>query len=144
MKIILFFVITVMFLIPVFHDAYGQSKTIEDYPIYILLQVEIRNEAGQLAGYFETDGVVIADFDTLSKTLDESGDAMKRHTYTNNDNEFEVFTGIGEQRHDSYTVMSQSIIDGPSEFVVIASHSGFSVAPGDVATLTWTFVRNVV
>jgi hypothetical protein len=40
--------------------------------------------------------------------------------------------------------MSQSIIDGPSGIVVFASHSGFSVAPGDVATLTWTFVRNVV
>jgi hypothetical protein len=144
MKIILFFVVTVMFLVPVFHDAYGQSETMEENPIYILLQVEIRNEVGQLAGYFETDGVVITDFDTLSKTLDESGDAMKRHTYTNNDNEFEVFTGTGEQRHDSYTVMSQSIIDGPSGFVVIASHSGFSVAPGDVVTLTWTFVRNVV
>jgi len=133
-----------MFLVPVFHDAYGQSQTMEENPIYILLQVEIRNESGQLAGYFETDGIVISDFDTLSKTLDESGDAMKRYTYTNNDIELEVFTGIGEQRHDSYTVMSQSIIDGPSGFVVIASHSGFSVAPGDVATLTWTFVRNVV
>jgi len=144
MKIILFFIITVMFLVPVFYDAYGQSETMEENPIYILLQVEIRNESGQLAGYFETDGVVISDFDTLSKTLDESGDAMKRYTFTSNDNELEVFTGIGEQRHDSYTVMSQSIIDGPSGHVAFASHSGFSVAPGDVATLTWTFVRNVV
>ena len=130
----------VILLMPFLSNAFGQS---DEVPIYLILQLEIRDESGQLVGFIESDKATIFDYQTLSDFLDVNGDALKKQNAIINNQQVEVFTAVGTTTHTSQTVYSHSVISGPSGIVAYANHDGFLINPGDVTISTWTIIRNL-
>lgn len=110
----------------------------------MFVQIQVRNPDGNLAGYIETDRVIITDFEKLTENLDNiPQDSDKRKTMTVDGREFEIITGEGLARHQSETVVSLSAISGESGVLAFANHDGYPVKAGDAALSTWTIVRPV-
>lgn len=126
---------------PVLANSYGQSDDIP--PIYLLLQLEIRDESGQLVGFIESDTATIFDYQTLSTFLDENEKALNKRNFTIGDQQMEVFTAVGHTTHSSKTTYSFSLISGKDGIVAFANHDGFLINPGDQTISTWTIIRNL-
>ena len=133
-------ILSVIFLLVPLSNSYGQSDNV---PINLILQLEIRDESGQLVGFIESDRFTIVDYQTLSKFLDENGESLKKQNFIIDNQQVEVFTAVGSMTHQFQTVYSQSVISGASGIVALANHDGFLINPGDVTISTWTIIRNV-
>ena len=126
-------------LVPFLDNSYGQSDELA--PIYLILQLEIRDESGVLVGFIESDRSVILDPSILSDFLDTNFEILNKINSTFDNQQAEIFTVVAITNHSSKSHYSQSVISGASGIVALAVHDGFLINPGDTTISTWTIIR---
>lgn len=131
----------ILLLVPFLANSYGQSE--KQSPIFLLLQLEIRDESGSLIGYIESDRATIFDYQTLSDFLDENEELLKKQNIQIDNKRIEVFTAVGRTTHSLETTYSHSAIRGNSGIIATVNHDGFLINSGDVTISTWTLIRNL-
>ena len=144
-KLLVFLVFLIIVVTP---SAFGQYRDFEDSinneKIYMFIQIQLRNSDGNLAGYIETDRIVINDFEALSKNLDKiPKDTEQRKTITVDGKQLEIITGESLVRHQTETVVSLTAISGESGILAFANHDGYPVKVGDEVLSTWTIIRPI-
>ena len=146
MKKLLFFL--VFLIVIVTPSAFGQYRDFDDSinneKIYMFVQIQVTNSEDNLAGYIETDRIVIVDFEKLNQSLDKiPKDTEQRKIITIDGSQLEIITGEALTRHQSETVVSLTAISGESGVLAFANHDGYPVRAGDEVLSTWTIVRPI-
>jgi len=106
----------------------------------IFVQIQIRNSAGQLVGYIESDRVRVPDPELLGIVLDTT--TVGRDTFTQNGQNFvrnEIST-TGEYDGDDTVVSKTGYIQGDT-WLLYADHDGYPLVNGDQTTSLWTIIR---
>ena len=106
----------------------------------IFVQIQIRNSAGQLVGYIESDRIRIPDPELLGIVLDTT--TVGKSTFTQNGQNFvrnEIST-IGEYDGDD-TVVSKTGYTQGETWLIYADHDGYPLVKGDQTISLWTIIR---
>ena len=118
------------------------DTSIEEYQIYIIAQIQIRDSNENLVGYIETDRITVLNLDEFSEILDEmSANPKNTKIITVDEKKYQVITGIGDAEYVSDGFVSLSGITSDGETLVYANYGGFQIRAGDLVLTTWTMVR---
>ena len=118
------------------------DTSIEEYPIYIIAQIQIRDSNENLVGYIETDRITVLNLDKFSGILDDmSANPKNTKIITVDEKKYQVITGIGDAEYVSDGFVSLSGITSDGETLVYANYGGFQIRAGDLVLTTWTMVR---
>lgn len=129
--------------------AYGElaESVIENYGIFVFVQIEIRNQDGQLIGYLEPGKIIIPDLNLLNSILDVDRESIQKSIVTINGKNYEMIKTVVSENHESDTVISKTLVSvregDRSADLVIVDHDGYPVTKGDLVKTTWTFIRPV-
>ena len=138
--------LTVLIFIPPLSFAQIEDHTfdtsIEEYQIYIIAQIQIRDSNENLVGYIETDRITVLNLDKFSGILDDmSANPKNTKIITIDEKKYQVITGIGDAEYVSDAFVSLSGITNDGESLVYANYGGFQISAGDLVLTTWTMVR---
>ena len=118
------------------------ESSIQDFQIYIIIQIQIRDSNDSLVGYIETHRITVTNLDKLSEILDDmSTNPDNTKIITIDDKKYQVITGVGDGKYTSDTVVSMSLITNDGESIVYANHDGIPIRVGDSLISTWTMIR---
>lgn len=129
--------------------AYGElaESVIENYGIFVFVQIEIRNQDGQLIGYLEPGKIIIPDLNLLNSILDVDRESIQKSIVTINGKNYEMIKTVVSKNHESDTVISKTLVSvregDRSADLVIVDHDGYPVTKGDLVKTTWIFIRPV-
>ena len=119
--------------------SYSVSQENKD-KLSAFVQIQIRNSAGQIVGYIESDRIRIPDPELLGIVLDTT--TVGKSTFTQNGQDFvrnEIST-IGEYDGDD-TVVSKTGYTQGDTWLIYADHDGYPLVKGDQTITLWTIIR---
>ena len=120
----------------ILHSVTQENKT----GLSIFVQIQIRNSAGQLVGYIETDRVEISDLELIGIILDTT--TVGKSTFTQNGQNFvrNEISSTGGYDGD-YTVISKTGYIHGDTWLFYADHDGYPLVKGDQNIVLWTIIR---
>ena len=106
----------------------------------IFVQLQIRNSAGQLVGYIESDRVRIPDLELIGIILDTT--TVGKSTFTQNGQNFirNEISSTGEYDGDDTVISKTGYIQG-NTWLFYADHDGYPLVKGDQTIALWTVIR---
>ena len=106
----------------------------------VFVQIQIRNSAGQLVGYIESDRVRIPDLELLYIILDTT--TVGKSTFIQNGQSFvrnEIST-VGEYDEEDTVISKTGYVQGDT-WLFYADHDGYPLVKGDQTIILWTIIR---
>ena len=104
------------------------------------VQIQIRNSAGQLVGYIESDRIRIPDLELIGIMLDTT--TVGKSTFTQNGQNFvrNEISSTGEYDGDDTVISKTGYIQG-NTWLFYADHDGYPLVKGDQTITLWTVIR---
>ena len=119
------------------------DTSIEEYQIYIIAQIQIRDSNENLVGYIETDRITVLNLDKFSGILDDmSANPKNTKIITIDEKKYHVITEKHIANYLSDTLLSMHhITSNDDESLVYVNYDSLQVNAGNVVITTWTMVR---